>query len=527
MLLEEQLPRIQKLIKEKLGNLPTDALKNEVVMRTAFRRLYQALPRMIRLAVGEQGFVEFCMENRERLLNVGSTVSKKFSATETAEAELKKTSIEKESELKLNNNPKAADLLATAQKVFLPTYAPSLILTHSKGALIWDSDGNEYIDLGSGISVNSLGHLDSDLLQALNIQAGKIWHTTNLYLTEPAIKLAEELVKATFADRVFFCNSGAEANEAAIKIARKYSSLSQPAGKREILTFEGSFHGRTLATVTATAQPKYQQGFEPLPGGFRYCPFNDFDTATEMIGPQTCAVLIEPIQGEGGVNPVKPGFLSHLRKLCDQHDVLLIFDEIQCGMGRTGKLFGYQWENSEDSEQSDNSVTNLKPDIVTMAKALGGGLPIGAMLCTEKVAQTFKPGDHGTTFGGNPIVTAVASAAFRKVNTPQMMEQVQKKGLVIKNNLEALNDELSLFETIRGRGMMLGAVLSKAWKGKASTMVTACQEGGVLVLVAGPDVLRFLPPLNISTEDLQTALDRVGKALKNLHADELSSSTKT
>jgi acetylornithine/N-succinyldiaminopimelate aminotransferase len=219
--------------------------------------------------------------------------------------------------------------------------------------------------------------------------------------------------------------------------------------------------------------------------------------------------------------------LSHLRKLCDQHDVLLIFDEIQCGMGRTGKLFGYEWENSEDSEQPDNSGTNLKPDIVTMAKALGGGLPIGAMLCTEKVAQTFKPGDHGTTFGGNPIVTAVAGAAFRKVNTPEMMEQVQKKGLVIKNNLEALNDELSLFETIRGRGMMLGAVLSKAWKGKASTMVTACQEEGVLVLVAGPDVLRFLPPLNISTADLQTALDRVGKALKNLHADELSSSTKT
>jgi acetylornithine/N-succinyldiaminopimelate aminotransferase len=526
MLLEEQLPRIQKLIKEKLGTLPTDALKNEVVMRTAFRRLYQALPRMIRLAVGEHGFVEFCMANRERLLNVGSAVSKKLSETETTEAELKKSSTKKESELKLNNNTKATDLLATAQKVFLPTYAPNLILTHSKGALIWDSDGNEYIDLGSGISVNSLGHLDSDLLQALNIQAGKIWHTTNLYLTEPAIKLAVELVTATFADRVFFCNSGAEANEAAIKIARKYSSLSQPTGKREILTFEGSFHGRTLATVTATAQPKYQQGFEPLPGGFRYCPFNDFDTATEMIGPQTCAVMIEPIQGEGGVNPVKQGFLSHLRNLCDQHDVLLIFDEIQCGMGRTGKLFGYQWEISEDSEQTDNSVTNLKPDIVTMAKALGGGLPLGAMLCTEKVAQTFKPGDHGTTFGGNPIVTAVAGAAFRKINTPEMMEQVNKKGLVIKNHLEALNDELSLFETIRGRGMMLGAVLSKAWKGKASTMVTACQEEGVLVLVAGPDVLRFMPPLNISIADLQTALDRVGKALKNLHAVELSSSTK-
>jgi len=308
MLLEEQIPRIQKLIKEKLGTMPTSALKNEVVMRTAFRRLYQALPRMVRLAVSEEGFVEFCMTNRERLLNIGDSVTETFPAADNADPEVKKAYRNNASNLKLNKSKNTSEILSTAQRVFLPTYTPNLVLTHSQGSRIWDSDGKEYFDLGAGISVNSLGHKDQDLLHALTEQAGKIWHTANLYITEPAIELAEELVESTFADRVFFCNSGAEANEAAIKIARKFSSLNQPTEKREILTFEGSFHGRTLTTVTATAQPKYQHGFEPLPDGFRYCPFNDFDAATKMIGGQTCAVLIEAIQGEGGVNLVKYGF---------------------------------------------------------------------------------------------------------------------------------------------------------------------------------------------------------------------------
>ncbi len=527
MLLEDQLPRIKKLIREKLGPLPANALQNEVVMRTAFRRLYQALPRMIRLAVSEHGFVEFCMANRERLLNLGDVVADKISAAKTVNIKEVDPENGNNTESGQNKTQTTAEMLATAKRVFLPTYAPNLILTHSKGAKIWDREGQEYIDFGAGISVNSLGHQVPELLLALTEQAGKIWHTTNLYLTEPAIKLAENLVDATFADRVFFCNSGAEANEAAIKLARKSSSLIHPPEKREILTFEGSFHGRTLATVTATAQPKYQQGFEPLPEGFRYCPFNDFEAATEMIGAQTCAVMIEPIQGEGGVNPAQSGFLRHLRKLCDQHNALLIFDEIQSGMGRTGKLFGYQWEVEEDQLSSEGAAPNLIPDIVTMAKALGGGLPIGAMLCTEKVAQSFKPGDHGTTFGGNPIVTAVAGAAFRKINTPEMLSGVLQKGAIIRQHLETLNDELSLFETIRGRGMMLGAVLSKAWKNKAPAMVTACQNYGVLVLVAGPDVLRFLPPLNISNEELQAGLDRVSLALKNVHAAELASGSQS
>ena len=527
MLLEDQLPRIKKLIREKLGPLPANALQNEVVMRTAFRRLYQALPRMIRLAVSEHGFVEFCMANRERLLNLGDVVADKISAAKTVNIKEVDPENGNNTESGQNKTQTTAEMLATAKRVFLPTYAPNLILTRSKGAKIWDREGQEYIDFGAGISVNSLGHQVPELLLALTEQAGKIWHTTNLYLTEPAIKLAENLVDATFADRIFFCNSGAEANEAAIKLARKSSSLIHPPEKREILTFEGSFHGRTLATVTATAQPKYQQGFEPLPEGFRYCPFNDFEAATEMIGAQTCAVMIEPIQGEGGVNPAQSGFLRHLRKLCDQHNALLIFDEIQSGMGRTGKLFGYQWEVEEDQLSSEGAAPNLIPDIVTMAKALGGGLPIGAMLCTEKVAQSFKPGDHGTTFGGNPIVTAVAGAAFRKINTPEMLSGVLQKGAIIRQHLETLNDELSLFETIRGRGMMLGAVLSKAWKNKAPTMVTACQENGVLILLAGPDVLRFLPPLNISEEELKSGLERVSKALRNIHAEELASGSES
>jgi acetylornithine/N-succinyldiaminopimelate aminotransferase len=533
MLLEDQLPRIQKLIKEKIGPLPANALQNEAVMQAAFRRLYQALPRMIRLAVSEQGFVEFCMANRERLLNLGDAVSEKFSAAKNADTTGSEAQSVQKAELEQNENHTTAEMLATAQRVFLPTYAPSLILSRSQGAKVWDRDGKEYIDFGAGISVNSLGHQDPGLLQALTEQSGKLWHTTNLYLTEPAIKLAENLVDATFADRVFFCNSGAEANEAAIKLARKSSSLLHAPEKREILTFEGSFHGRTLATVTATAQPKYQQGFEPLPGGFRYCPFNDFEAATAMIGANTCAVMVEPVQGEGGVNPAKSGFLLHLRKLCDQNNALLIFDEIQSGMGRTGKLFGYQWEETasevspETAETPESSEQKLIPDIVTMAKALGGGLPIGAMLCTEKLAQSFKPGDHGTTFGGNPIVTAVAGAAFGKINTPEMLTGVLNKGAFIRKHLESLNDELSLFETIRGRGLMIGAVLSKAWKNKAPAMVTACQQQGVLVLIAGPGVLRFLPPLNIAEEELKIGLERVGQALKYIHSEELASGSQS
>lgn len=243
------------------------------------------------------------------------------------------------------------ELIAEGVRCYLPNYQPrEIILDHGKGSRLWDRDGKEYIDLGAGIAVNSLGHANPDLLAALHSQAEKLWHTTNIYYTEPAILLAQELVEATFADQVFFCNSGAEANEAAIKLARKRASKSSPPDQREIITFSGSFHGRTLATVTATAQPKYHEGFEPLPAGFRYCPFNDFEAVTSLFNDNVCAVLVEPIQGEGGVTPAAPGFLSHLRSLCDQHNALLIYDEVQCGMGRTGRLFAHQWEAEAQPE---------------------------------------------------------------------------------------------------------------------------------------------------------------------------------
>ena len=499
MLLEDQIPRIQKLISEKLGGLPKNALQNDMVMRTTFMRLHRMLPRFIRIAVGEATFVEFCMANRDRLLSFKGAVRERMQETdpESQTMDTPQTDLEMEEQMK--------ELQELSLKVYLPTYPPKpLVLERSRGAVIWDLQGKDYIDFGAGIAVNSLGHQDPELLLAISEQASKLWHTSNLFLTEPPVRLAAELVEASFADRVFFCNSGAEANEAAIKLVRKYAYLQHPEDKREILSFDGSFHGRTLATVTATSQPKYQEGFGPLPGGFGYAPYNDFEAAEKAIGPQTCAVLVEPLQGEGGVNPARPGFLKHLRELCDRHQALLIYDEIQCGMGRTGKLFGYEWEEG------------VHPDVLTMAKALGCGLPIGAMLCTEKVAESFKPGDHGTTFGGNPIVATVARAALKKINTPQMMAHVIKQGEAIRGRLHSLNDELDLFGEIRGKGLMLGGVLHKDWKGRAGEIVSTALKHGVLVLVAGPDVVRFVPPLTINGDEVQSGLERLTSALKEL-----------
>ncbi|MDX1656766.1 MAG: aspartate aminotransferase family protein, partial [Candidatus Competibacteraceae bacterium] len=366
-----------------------------------------------------------------------------------------------------------------------------------------DLDGNEYIDLGTGISVTSLGHQDPEITAALLEQARKLWHTSNIYWNEPSIRLAEELVAAApFAERVFFCNSGAEANEAAIKLARKWSSLSFPPDKREIITFQGSFHGRTLTTVTATAQPKYHQGFEPLPGGFSYCPFNDFEAIEGMICERTCAVLVEPIQGEGGIVPAAEGFLKHLRQLCDRHQALLIFDEVQCGMGRTGRLFAHQWE------------AGVEPDVLTLAKALGNGFPIGAMLTASRVAQVLGFGSHGSTFGGSPMGAAVARVVLAKLRSPQLLDHVQAQGEALRQRLTAINESLEMFNQIRGRGLMVGAVLRNSWKGRAGELTELARTHGVLVLQAGPDVLRFLPPLSLTDEELDQGMERLLAALK-------------
>ena len=404
---------------------------------------------------------------------------------------------------------KTRELVATGQRRYVPNYAPKeMILDRGAGARMWDLDGNEYVDLGAGIGVTSLGHGDPELAQALTGQAGRLWHVSNLYFAEPAVRLAEELCEASFADRVFFCNSGAEANEAAIKLARKHASLRYGAEKREIVTFHGGFHGRTLATVTATAQPKYQDGFEPLPGGFRYCPCNDDAALDEAIGERTCAVLVEPIQGEGGVVPAEDGFLAAVAERCRTHDALLMFDEIQSGLARTGRLFAYQWEEG------------LLPDVVTIAKALGGGLPIGAMLVGARAAETLGAGSHGSTFGGNPIAAAVARVVLRKLRSPELRANVERQGERLRKRLVALHNEIGIIAEVRGRGLMIGAVLRGGWAGRAGELGEACRRHGVLVLQAGPDVLRFLPPLNITDAELDDGMERFEAAMREAVAAE-------
>lgn len=391
-------------------------------------------------------------------------------------------------------------LVEKGQQYYLPNYKPrEMILDHGKGARIWDADNNEYIDLGSGIAVCSLGHADPDLVKALTEQAGKLWHTSNIFFTAPPVLLAEELVKASgFAKRVYFSNSGTEANEAAIKLVRKYAANNgRPPEKREIITFTGSFHGRTLAAVTATAQPKYQEGYEPLPGGFTYVPFNDFDAIEKAVSDKTCAIMLEPVQGEGGIIPAKAGYLNHIRKLADKYDALVVLDEIQCGMWRTGYPLAYMAEEG------------FKPDVVTLAKALGCGIPIGAMLVGEKAENTLQFGSHGSTFGGNPIMANVALAAIRKMQSPEITANVQKQTETLFSTLRAIGEEFGIFEEVRGRGLMVGAALKEQWHGKAGEIGEMCRQHGVLVLVAGPNVVRFLPPLNITDEELQTGLARV------------------
>ena len=402
-----------------------------------------------------------------------------------------------------------AELIQKGKTYYVPNYKPrEMVLERGHGARVWDLEGKDYVDLGAGIAVCSLGHQDADLLAALDAQSRKLWHTSNIFYTEPPIRLAEALVhSAPFAKKVFFANSGAEANEAAIKLVRKYAAgQGRPPEKRDIITFAGSFHGRTLATVTATAQAKYHEGFEPLPGGFRYCPkFNDEAAIEAMVNENTCAIMVEPVQGEGGIVPAKPGFLKHLRALCDKVGALLVFDEIQCGMARTGKLYGYMHDE-------------VQPDIMTLAKALGGGLPIGAMLVGEKACDVLQFGSHGTTFGGNPVMAAVALAALTKLQQPHIMENVHTMGATLMQRLQAMNAEFDMFSEVRGRGLMVGAELKVPYAGNANAISDVARKHGVLVLVAGPNVLRFVPPLTINAVELNSGLERLESALTEYKA---------
>src|ERR1700754_1719565 len=369
-----------------------------------------------------------------------------------------------------------SDLVGLGKRYWLSVYRPrDVVLDHGKGARVWDTEGRDYIDFGAGIAVNALGHQDPDLVAALVGQANKLWHASNVFYSEPPLHLAQELVEhAPFAERVFLCNSGTEANEAAIKLVRKWaSSQGRPPEKRVIVTFKGSFHGRPLAAVTATAQPKYQEGYEPLPGGFRYVPFNDPAALEEaMAHGDVAAVMLEPVQGEGGVMPAEPGFLKKVRELCDAHEALMVLDEIQCGMGRTGTLFAFTHDH-------------VTPDIVTLAKALGGGFPIGAMLVGPQAAEVMQFGAHGTTFGGNPMAAAVARVALEKIASPAVLLNVERQANDLRTALAKLNHELNIFEEVRGRGLMIGAVLASPWKGKAGEILDACAAHGLLLLQAG------------------------------------------
>ena len=395
-------------------------------------------------------------------------------------------------------------LLAMGREVLLPVYRQrELILQRGKGARLWDNEGRDYVDFGAGIAVCSLGHCNPELNAALIEQAGKLWHTSNVFYSEPPLRLAQELVAASrFAERAFLCNSGAEANEAAIKLVRKWASAQGRAPEqRTIITFHGSFHGRTLATVTATAQPKYQHGYEPLPGGFRYVDFNDIPALdAAMAAGDVAAVMLEPVQGESGVIPAAAGYLQAVRALCDRHAALLVLDEIQAGMGRTGSLFAH-WQDA------------VVPDIVTLAKALGGGFPIGALLAGPKVAQVMQFGAHGTTFGGNPLAAAVARVALRTLASDDIVANVQRQAHALREGLAAINADLGLFSEVRGRGLMLGAVLTPDYAGKASAMLDHAAEHGLLLLQAGPDVLRFVPALNISDAEVADGLARLRVAL--------------
>ncbi|ELY3467759.1 aspartate aminotransferase family protein [Cronobacter universalis] len=385
----------------------------------------------------------------------------------------------------------------------IPVYAPAAFIpVRAEGSTLWDQEGKEYIDFAGGIAVNALGHAHPKLREALETQAAKIWHTGNGYTNEPVLRLAKRLIDATFADRVFFCNSGAEANEAALKLARKYAHDHYGAQKSGIVAFKNAFHGRTLFTVSAGGQPAYSQDFAPLPPQISHAVFNDLDSAAALINDDTCAVIVEPVQGEGGVVPATKAFLQGLRELCDRHNALLIFDEVQTGVGRTGHLYAYMHYG-------------VTPDVLSTAKALGGGFPIGAMLATERCAAVMGVGTHGTTYGGNPLAGAVAGQVLDLVNTPEMLDGVKARHDALVEQLNAINQRLGLFKEIRGLGLLIGCVLKDDYAGKAKAISLAAAKEGAMVLIAGANVLRFAPALNISHQEIETGLARVARACEN------------
>ncbi|EPQ1334794.1 aspartate aminotransferase family protein [Serratia ureilytica] len=389
---------------------------------------------------------------------------------------------------------KSAVSRSTFDQVILPVYAPAqFVPVRGKGSRVWDQQGKEYIDFSGGIAVTALGHCHPALVEALKRQGETLWHTSNVFTNEPALRLASKLIDATFADRVFFANSGAEANEAAFKLARHYAITRHSPYKTKIIAFYNAFHGRTLFTVSVGGQAKYSDGFGPKPADIVHVPFNDLAAVKAVMDDHTCAVVMEPIQGEGGITPVDADFLKGVRKLCDQHQALLVFDEVQSGMGRSGKLFAYMHYG-------------VTPDILTTAKALGGGFPVSAMLTTEEIASVMQVGTHGTTYGGNPLACAVAEAALDVINTPEVLSGIEQRHALYVQALQNIGDKYSIFTAIRGMGLLIGAELTPHYHGRARDFLTAAAARGLMILNAGPNVIRFAPSLVVELQDIEAGM---------------------
>lgn len=393
---------------------------------------------------------------------------------------------------------------ADFDEVMVPNYNPaSMIPVKGEGSRVWDQTGKEYIDFAGGIAVNCLGHCHPAMVKALTEQGNKLWHLSNVFTNEPAIRLAQKLTSATFAERVYFANSGAEANEAALKLARRWALDNHGEQKNQIISFNKSFHGRTFFTVTVGGQAAYSDGFGPKPGAIDHVDYDDLTALEQLMSEKTCAVIMEPLQGEGGVISPSVDFVKGVRALCDKYNALLIFDEVQTGFGRTGHLYAYE-------------ELGVVPDILTTAKALGGGFPIGAMLTTAAIASHLKPGTHGSTYGGNPLACAVAEAVFDVVNTPEVLAGVKQREQQFKDAIAAINERYNVFKDIRGKGLLLGAELTDAFSGKSRDFLNAAADEGVMVLVAGPNVIRFTPSLIIPEQDIVEGLARFERAVAKL-----------
>jgi acetylornithine/N-succinyldiaminopimelate aminotransferase len=388
--------------------------------------------------------------------------------------------------------------------VMVPNYAPSAVIpVRGQGSRVWDQQNNEYVDFAGGIAVNCLGHCHPALVTAIQEQSEKLWHLSNVMTNEPALRLAKKLVDSTFAEKVYFANSGAESNEAALKLARRWAIDVHGSDKTQIIAFNQGFHGRTFFTVTVGGQAAYSDGFGPKPGDIVHAEYNNLDSVKALISDKTCAIMIEPLQGEGGIVSPTDEFIKGVRQLCDEHNALLIFDEVQTGAGRLGSLYAYM----------DLGVT---PDILTSAKGLGGGFPIGAMLTTTDIAKHLKIGTHGSTYGGNPLACAVSEAVIDIINTPEVLSGVQAKAKIFTDGLQTINAKYDVFKEIRGKGLLIGAVLNDKYQGKAKDFLVAAMAEGVMTLVAGANIIRFAPSLIIPNEDITEGLVRFEKAVAKI-----------